>query len=69
MQRTSYDVHRRNFLKTLAGAYAVARRFDDAVNAAQEALKLARAAGDQGSADRIRKMLEIFKRLETDNRE
>ena len=54
-------------LKTLAGAYAVAGRFGDAVNTARNALKIARAAGDQDLANGTQKMLDVYEKLDADN--
>jgi tetratricopeptide (TPR) repeat protein len=56
-------------LKTLAAVYAVARRFDDAVNTAKSALEIARAAGDRRLADRIQKMLKVYEQLQAGKRE
>ncbi|HUT94239.1 MAG TPA: tetratricopeptide repeat protein [Thermoguttaceae bacterium] len=56
-------------LKTLAGAYAVAGRFDDAVSTARNALEIALAAGDQDLANGTRKMLDVYEKLQADERE
>ncbi len=53
-------------LKTLAGAYALARRFNDAVSTARNALEIARAAGDRELADATRKMLDVYEKLQAD---
>ena len=52
--------------KKLAGAYAVAGRFGDAVNTARNALKIALAAGDQELAKGTREMLDIYEKLDAD---
>ena len=56
-------------LKTLAGAYALSRRFGDAVSTARNALEIARAAGDRELADATRKMLDVYEKLQADERE
>ena len=56
-------------LKTLAGVYAVAGQFSDAVFTARNALQVALATGDRDSADRIRKMLAVYERLQDGKRE
>ena len=53
-------------LKTLAGAYAVAGRFGDAVSTARNALEIALATGDRELADRTRRMLDIYEKLQAD---
>lgn len=55
-------------LKTLAGAYAFARRFDDAVSTARNALELALAAGDLELANASRKLLNVYEKLQAENR-
>ena len=54
-------------LKTLAGAYAFARRFDDAVSAARSALELALAAGDRELANASRKLLSVYEKLQAES--
>jgi len=56
-------------LKTLAGAYAFARRFDDAVNTARKALELALVTGDRKLADATRKLLDVYEKLQTESQE
>ncbi|MGA3162762.1 MAG: tetratricopeptide repeat protein [Verrucomicrobiota bacterium] len=53
---------RRNpaLLDTLAAAYAEAGRFPEAINAAQEALALARTTGDEAAAARAENLLGCF---------
>jgi len=46
---------------TLAAAYAEAGRFADAVKAAEKAIDLATAAGQQAVADRNRQLLEFYR--------
>lgn len=58
-----------NALNTLAGVYAVARRFDDAVDTAKDALEIARAAGNQGMTHRIQRMLQVYEQLQAGKRE
>ena len=47
-------------LDTLAAAYAEAGRFPEAVNAAQEALALARTAGDEAAVNQAKNLLGFF---------
>ena len=47
-------------LDTLAAAYAEAGRFPGAVQAAQEALALARTAGDEATVNRAKNLLGVF---------
>jgi spermidine synthase len=47
-------------LDTLAAAYAAAGRFAEAINAAQEALALARTTGDEATAVRTENLLRCF---------
>jgi Flp pilus assembly protein TadD len=47
-------------LDTLAAAYAEAVRFAEAINAAQEALALARTTGDEATAIRTENLLRCF---------
>jgi tetratricopeptide (TPR) repeat protein len=49
-------------LETLAEAYAAAGKYEQAVTAAQTALKLANAAKNEAAAERISKRLELYKR-------
>jgi tetratricopeptide (TPR) repeat protein len=49
------------FLDTLAAAYAEAGRFPEAVNAAQEAIALARTAGDEAAVNQTEDMLGFFR--------
>jgi protein O-mannosyl-transferase len=49
------------FLTTLAAAYAEAGRFDDAIEAAQEACALARAAGDWNLLEREQSRLGLYR--------
>ena len=53
---------RRNpeLLDTLAAAYAEAGRFPEAVNAAQEAISLARTAGDEAAVHQAENLLGFF---------
>ncbi|HUT94238.1 MAG TPA: tetratricopeptide repeat protein [Thermoguttaceae bacterium] len=53
-------------LKTLAGAYALVRRFDDAVSTARNALEIALAAGDRELANGTRKMLDVYEKLQAE---
>ena len=48
-------------LDTLAAAYAEAGRFPEAINAAQEALSLARATGNKPQLSRAEKLLGCFR--------
>ena len=48
----------------LAGRYAEARRFHDAVLSEEKALKLARAAKDQEFIQKIQRALELYKQLD-----
>jgi Flp pilus assembly protein TadD len=54
---------RRNpgFLDTLAAAYAEVGRFPEAISAAQEALSLARVAGDETAVLRTEQLLKCFR--------
>jgi hypothetical protein len=52
---------RPKFLATLAAAYAESGRFPDAVSAAQQALSLARLAGDPSTSAVAEKMLDAFR--------
>ena len=47
-------------LDTLAAAYAEAGRFDEAASTAEQAVRLAAAAGDRARADRIRARLGLY---------
>ncbi|HEV2209260.1 MAG TPA: hypothetical protein VG167_10830 [Verrucomicrobiae bacterium] len=49
------------FVGTLAAAYAEAKRFEDAVNAAERAIALAEAAGQDALAKRNRQLLELYR--------
>ena len=49
-------------LDTLAAAYAAAGRFDEAIQAATEAIRTAKAAGDVGQSSRIQKRLQLYRR-------
>jgi tetratricopeptide (TPR) repeat protein len=53
---------RRNpaLLATLAAAYAEAGRFPEAINAAQEAIALARTAGNEAAINRVENLLGFF---------
>jgi tetratricopeptide (TPR) repeat protein len=53
---------RRNpaLLTTLAAAYAEAGRFPEAINAAQEAISLARTAGNEAAINRVEYLLGFF---------
>ena len=55
-------------LQTLAGAYAFSRRYDDAVRTAREALQLALASGNRQLADATRKNLEVYEKLQAEDR-
>ena len=55
-------------LKSLAGVYASAGQFDQAVNAARKALQIARAAEKQDLAEGIERTLEVYRRLQAQNR-
>jgi len=55
-------------LKTLAGAYALSRRFDDAVSTATSALERALATGDREVAEGARKMLGVYEKLRAESR-
>jgi tetratricopeptide (TPR) repeat protein len=48
-------------LGTLAAAYAEAGRFDEAVKTAEEAIRLARSAGDENTAKRNEQLLEYYR--------
>ena len=48
-------------LDTLAAAYAATGRFDEAVETAEKALKLAQEANQQQLTERIEKRLELYK--------
>jgi len=50
-----------NFLDTLAAAYAAAGRFDQAVSAAEKALRLAQSAGKDKLASDIKSRLDLYK--------
>lgn len=56
-------------LKTLAGAYAFSRRFNDAANTARKTLELALATGDRELADATRKMLLIYEKLQAESQQ
>jgi len=47
-------------LDTLAAAYAEARRFPEAINAAQEAIAFARTAGDEAAVNQAENLLGFF---------
>ncbi|MGB7749840.1 MAG: tetratricopeptide repeat protein, partial [Verrucomicrobiia bacterium] len=47
-------------LNTLAAAYAEAGKFPEAINAAQEAIALARTAGDEATVNQAKKILGFF---------
>jgi Flp pilus assembly protein TadD len=47
-------------LDTLAAAYAEAGRFPEAINAAQEAIALARTAGNEAAVNQAENMLGFF---------
>jgi len=49
------------FIRTLAAAYAESGRFNDAISAAQRALQLALAKGDQALASRLRMDLDLYR--------
>ena len=51
-------------LRILAAVYAVAGRFDDAVNTASKAIQIARAGGAPDLANRIETMLDAYKKLQ-----
>jgi len=55
------DRMRPKFLATLAAAYAESGRFSDAVSTAQQALSLARLAGDPSTSTVAEKMLDAFR--------
>lgn len=48
-------------LDTLAAAYAEAGRFPEAINAAQEAISIARTAGNEAAVNRAENLLEFFR--------
>jgi Flp pilus assembly protein TadD len=52
---------RPKFLATLAAAYAESGRFSDGVNTAQQAISLARLAGDTSTSTVAEKMLDAFR--------
>jgi hypothetical protein len=52
---------RPEFLATLAAAYAESGRFSDGVNTAEQALSLARLAGDESTSNVAEKMLNAFR--------
>jgi len=56
-------------LKTLAAAYAFARRFDDAVSTARSASQLALAAGDPELAYTTQKLLDVYEKLQAESQE
>jgi tetratricopeptide (TPR) repeat protein len=48
-------------LETLAGAYAAANRFDEAVRTAQDAMELARSAGDTALVQRLVAAVTLYR--------
>ena len=57
-----------NQLAVLAEVYAEARRFDEAVGATEEALKLSHDAGDAEMAGRLQRELKRYKdRISSDS--
>jgi tetratricopeptide (TPR) repeat protein len=54
------------FIDTLAGAYAAANRFNDAIAAAQKAVELARSTGQTQLADEIETRLALYRDVRTD---
>jgi Flp pilus assembly protein TadD len=62
-ERACAVTSRRNpeLLDTLAAAYAEAGRFPEAINAAQEAITLARTAGDEAAVHQAENMLGFFR--------
>jgi hypothetical protein len=56
-------------MEILAGVYVAAGRLGDAVITTRDALELALATGDRDSADRTRKMLDLYEKLQADERE
>ena len=56
-------------LEILAGVYVAAGRLRDAMITTRNALEITLATGDRDSADRIRKTLDIYERLQADERE
>jgi predicted Zn-dependent protease len=53
-----------NFIDTLAGAYAEAGRFDQAIAASTEAIDLAAKGGDEASVRVFRQRLQNYERDE-----
>lgn len=53
-------------LRVLAAVYAVAGEIGKAADTARKALEIARAAGDQVSADRIQKMLNLYEEVQAE---
>ena len=49
------------FIRTLAAAYAESGRFNDAISAAQRALELAVAKGDQALASKLRTDIDLYR--------
>ena len=49
------------FVMVLGAAYAESGRFAEAVQAADRSLQLAQATGDQGTADRVGRCLELYR--------
>jgi Flp pilus assembly protein TadD len=48
-------------LRTLAAAYAETGRFNDAINAAQQAIEIAKATGDQGLMSDLERSIAAFR--------
>ena len=56
-------------LEILASVYAMSGKFSDAVQTANQAVETAQAVGDRETANRVREMLQVLKKIQADRHE